>query len=377
MNISFALYTYFPYGGLQKDMLSIAKECALRGHKLTIYCYEWRGEKPHDVTVCELPVKGASNHRRNLYFHQQLTTALQLRPHDILVVFEKIPAANIYYAADSCFKAKLYNERHWLLRWLPRYRTFVKHETAIFKPGCDTHIFALQQKAIDEYRHFYKTEAERFTLLPPGISKDRINAQGEKLNILRTELDINKDHAVILFVGSGYKTKGLDRAIRAVAMLNQQRPAHLVIAGEDKKSAYSMLAAALTISANVHFLGGRDDVPLLLKSADLLIHPARRENTGTVLLEAAVAGLPVLTTAVCGYSCYIRDHKLGIVMAEPYEQEKLTEALASMFRDPENLEQYSVNGLNFAKTAQIYQLKEKATDIIESWLNTHNARSQR
>lgn len=45
-------------------------------------------------------------------------------------------------------------------------------------------------------------------------------------------------------------------------------------------------------------LKGRSDIPRFLLGADLLIHPAYNENTGTVLLEALVAGLPVLVSAV-------------------------------------------------------------------------------
>jgi hypothetical protein len=52
-------------------------------------------------------------------------------------------------------------------------------------------------------------------------------------------------------------------------------------------------------------LRGTQRHPRFLLGADLLIHPAYNENTGTVLLEALVAGLPVLTTAVCGYAHYI------------------------------------------------------------------------
>ena len=46
--------------------------------------------------------------------------------------------------------------------------------------------------------------------------------------------------------------------------------------------------------------------------ADLLIHPAYNENTGTVLLEALVAGLPVLVSAVCGYAHYIAEADAGL-----------------------------------------------------------------
>lgn len=44
------------------------------------------------------------------------------------------------------------------------------------------------------------------------------------------------------------------------------------------------------------------------------------EAAGIVLLEAITAGLPVLTTAVCGYAHYIVDANCGEAIAEPFRQ---------------------------------------------------------
>ncbi|XNM52069.1 glycosyltransferase [Escherichia coli] len=59
----------------------------------------------------------------------------------------------------------------------------------------------------------------------------------------------------------------------------------------------------------------------LMAAADLLLHPAYQEAAGIVLLEAITAGLPVLTTAVCGYAHYIVDANCGEAIAEPFRQE--------------------------------------------------------
>ncbi len=77
----------------------------------------------------------------------------------------------------------------------------------------------------------------------------------------------------------------------------------------------------------MHFFSGRNDVSELMAAADLLLHPAYQEAAGIVLLEAITAGLPVLTTAVCGYAHYIADANCGTVIAEPFSQEQLNEVL--------------------------------------------------
>ena len=52
-----------------------------------------------------------------------------------------------------------------------------------------------------------------------------------------------------------------------------------------------------------------------------MVHPAHNENTGTVLLEAIAAGLPVLATDVCGYADHITAAEAGTVLDSPFDQE--------------------------------------------------------
>ena len=59
-------------------------------------------------------------------------------------------------------------------------------------------------------------------------------------------------------------------------------------------------AAAGPLAGRVHFLGVRDDVRHILNELTLLVHPARQEPLGRVLLEAAAAGLAVVATDVGG-----------------------------------------------------------------------------
>ena len=72
MNLAFALFRYFPYGGLQRDMLRIARECARRGHKVTILTRAWDGERPESIEVKLLPIKALSNHKRALEFAERI-----------------------------------------------------------------------------------------------------------------------------------------------------------------------------------------------------------------------------------------------------------------------------------------------------------------
>lgn len=368
MKLAFALYRYFPYGGLQRDMLRIALACQQRGAQVTVYCSDWQGERPASLSVQCLPVSGHSNHARNRQFAQRLQQQLQQDKPDRVVGFNKMAGLDLYYAADTCFRAKLYEERSPLLRWLPRYRQFLAEEAAVFGAHSRTRVLAIAERSVDEYEKYYPGARARCTVLPPGINPDRrAGANAAQLREqCRRDWALGPDDKLVLLVGSGFRTKGLDRALRAVAALPAPLRAQtrLIVIGQDKPDAFRQLASTLGIAGQVQFLAGRDDIPAFLQGADVLIHPAYRENTGTVLLEAAVAGLPVLTTAVCGYSHYLREYDCGIVIDEPFAQQALDRALAAMLSDAAQRQHWRANALRMAETADLYSLFERAADCI-------------
>ena len=167
-------------------------------------------------------------------------------------------------------------------------------------------------------------------------------------------------------IGSGFKTKGVDRSLKALAALPAElkKRTRLFVIGQDDPKVFQLQSATLGLGEHVQFLKGRSDIPRFLLGADLLIHPAYNENTGTVLLEALVAGLPVLVSAVCGYAHYIADADAGRVLDEPFEQSQLNDYLTHMLSDDAARAAWSRNGLTYAQTADLYSMPQHAADVI-------------
>ncbi len=96
----------------------------------------------------------------------------------------------------------------------------------------------------------------------------------------------------------------------------------LIAIGQDDPKPFLLQVKALGLSEQVQILKGRSDIPRFLLGADLLVHPAYNENTGTVLLEALVSGLPVLVSARLRLRPLHRARpKPGGVVPAPFEQE--------------------------------------------------------
>jgi UDP-glucose:(heptosyl)LPS alpha-1,3-glucosyltransferase len=368
MRLAFTLFKYFPYGGLQRDFLRIALACQARGHAIRVYTLEWQGDVPADFEVVLVPVTALTNHRRYEKFVEWVRLDLAKRPADRMVGFNKMPGLDVYYSADPCFEDKARTLRNPFYRLSGRYRHFAAFERAVFGPESQTEILMISAVQQPLFVKHYGTVAERFHLLPPGIASDRrapANAP-EIRRSFRSEFGLGDDDLLLAQIGSGFKTKGLDRSLKALANLPPALKVRtrLIAIGQDDPRPFERQIRALGLEKQVSILKGRDDIPRFLLGADLLIHPAYNENTGTVLLEAVVAGLPVLTTAACGYAHYIEEANAGRVIPLPFAQEELDSALASILTNDDVRRQCGANGLAFAERVDLYSLPERAADII-------------
>jgi len=367
MRFAFCLFKYFPFGGLQRDFLQIAKACHIRGHQVDVYTSAWQGEIPAGLKVSIVLVRGVSNHRRCESFAERLKQCLAPKHYDAVIGFNKMPGLDVYFAADPCFAAKALKRSIWY-RLTPRCRSFLRLEQAVFGKDSNTRILLISEEEKAFFMDYYGTAEQRFHLLPPGIAVDRLiphNAHDIRAALLG-ELGIGSDRDVVLMVGSRFKTKGVDRAIRAMSSLplELREKTTLLIVGEDNAKPFLRLAKRFGVADQTLFVGGREDVPRFLAASDLLLHPAYHETAGMVLIEAMAAGLPVLATDVCGYSHRVEHAGAGELIPSPFKQETLNQLLASMLTS-EKRNQWQQNGKEYVANTDVFSLSQKAADIIE------------
>ncbi len=371
--LGFALFKYFPYGGLQRDFLRVARECQRRGYDVRIYTLSWEGPVPDGFDVVEVPAVALTNHERYRRFADWVHNDLKLRPVNCLVGFNKMPGLDVYYAADSCFEEKAQQLRAPLYRLTPRYRLFARFERAVFEPDSDVTVLLITEQQKTQFQKFYETPDERLNILPPGISRDRQqNEESLRLRCeFRREFGLADDDVLLLLIGSGFITKGVDRALLAVAALPKELRdrVRLFVIGQDNPRQFQKLAEDLGVADRFRIFSGRDDVPRFLQGADVMLHPAYMESGGIVLIEALVAGLPVIATDVCGFAPYVTESGGGVLIESPFAQERLNEALAHLVCDGAFRARCAANGVAFGRMADVYQMAERAVDLIETRLH--------
>jgi len=368
MKFAFCVFKYFPFGGMQKNLVRIAGRCLGHGHKVEIFTMHWEGPVLDEIKINIIPIKRLANHSKYNAFSIAIQPLIKNGNFDAVIGFNKIPGLDFYYAPDPCFK-KMAREKHgWLYQLTPRYRRLAELEKSVFDPASKTRIFLLSNAEKYHFIENYNTPEERFYLLSPGIDKIYTSQKNSDSirKTFRREYRINNHDRVVLMVGSGFKTKGLDRSLKAVSSLpeNLRKRTRLFIVGQDNQKPFIKLAKKLGIMEKIYFAGGRNDVRRFYLGSDILIHPAYSENTGTVILEAMISGLPVLTTDVCGYAMHVSKADAGIVLPSPFSQDKLSQNLCDMLTSDDHAK-WSENGLKYGKTEDLYSRIDNAVKKIE------------
>ena len=368
MKLAFCLFRYFPWSGLARDFLRVVQECHRRGHDTQVYAREWQGDRPDGIPVNILQVSAFSNHARDRGFYRKFREITTRQQFDVIVGFNKMPGLDLYYCADVSYanRDKLHGR---LYQWIsPRYRHLQSFERAVFDAQASTTILSLSEHAKEVYREYYGTPDSRFRPVPPNldIRQKPYHRPAVVRRKKRAELGVEGHQSLLLFTGSDFRGKGLDRAIRAMAALPEilRQDTVLLVAGQDKAARCQRLAARSGLAEKVRFLGGRDDIVDLMAAGDLLIHPARRENTGSVLIEAVASGLPVLVTDVCGYAHHVTDAQAGIVSESPFTQQKFNHELHNALTTGHRAE-WRQNGIEYGKNPDLYRMPETVSDLIE------------
>jgi UDP-glucose:(heptosyl)LPS alpha-1,3-glucosyltransferase len=227
----------------------------------------------------------------------------------------------------------------------------------------------LSEQEKNKYIKVYGTQESRFHALPPGIDQKRIRQAltSDAPRLLRQSLGIPEKSKVLLAIGSDFVRKGVDRTIRAIAALPEleKMRIHLVVIGQGKPRTLQRLTTKYGISGQLHIMGGTDQVPVYLAGADFLVHPAISENTGNVILEAMVAGLPVLATDTCGYALHIKQADAGrLVAGDPFRQEEMNATLSEMLVSGKE-DFWQDNALRYAKNTDLYSRPQVAVKIME------------
>ena len=365
-----AIYKYNPFGGLQRDTLRLIRELTGRGHEVIVFTTAWNGPEPPAGTKIELvpASKLRSNHANMIRFAGAFRRLLERRDFDVSIAMSRIPGADFYFAADVCMKTYWSNlHSAFALRFNPRYAAYLWLEHAVVAPPSRTRIACIAPAQMRDYAAAYGTEPDRMFLLPPGMDPAcrcplEPEAESIRAEVRRANLATPGDK-VVLIVSNSIYNKGTDRAIAAVGALPDELKKNIrlwFVGNLPEKEILKALYGAGIVGQSV-LLGQTDGVRDFMLGADLFLHPARNESAGSALIEALAAGLPVLTTDICGFAPFVKN-ATGTVLESPFRQDDLVKMLSDMLP---HLEERKKQTLAYAEKEDFCSRARVFADILE------------
>ena len=156
----------------------------------------------------------------------------------------------------------------------------------------------------------------------------------------RAALDLPPQPFVCGVVGRVEEDKGRDEALAALFAVRRVAPSALLVflgpVDGDSRWAHTaaLRAAAAGAAGAVRLAGSRPDAPRLLRAFDLVLHPSRHEALPRAVIEAMLAGVPVVASAVGGIPEIVEPGVSGLLVP-PGHADALGRAAARIASDPE------------------------------------------
>jgi len=316
VRIALVIERFEPQGGVEGAAWQLAHGLAAAGDDVHVVAR--RASPAPAVTLQPLRVSAVWQPARVLAFSRAAARAAPRGGFDVVHSFSRTRHQDVY-SADGGSHAE-YMERQYtgpgrrLRRISPRHAVLLAIERRIFADPTQT-VLCPSRFVADGIARRHGVAAERLAVIPYGVDLARFHPgrQGEAA-ALRAELGAGAA-PVWLLVGSGWRRKGLDVALRALAR-GRARDAALWVAGADAVAPWRALATSLGVADRVRFLGRRDDVERLYAAADALLLPTRYDAFGAVCLEAAASGIPVVTSGAAGAAETLGEGGLVVADAE-------------------------------------------------------------
>ena len=192
---------------------------------------------------------------------------------------------------------------------------------------------------------------------------------------LHQELGLPPTARLVATIGQLGLRKGTDMALAAALQVASDVPnAHWLIIGErtsnkDESREFENLLHSIAeeppLAGRVHFLGSRSDIPQLLNECVLLLHAARQEPLGRVLLEAAACGLADVATDVGGTREIFPTDADGAMLVSPDNRLAMADALLALLQNDERRSALAAGGRRRAEEA--FDIRQTAARLIEHY----------
>jgi UDP-glucose:(heptosyl)LPS alpha-1,3-glucosyltransferase len=380
MRIALVHMRHATTGGTERYLNDLAVYLAEQGHDVTIVCRRHEAARHAAVRFTVLRPFSLGRAHRMIAFAQAVSTHVKQVSYDVVFALGKTWSHDVIRLGGGCHQTYLEQTapatvgaavRRYSTAWL-RNRCALALEGRALASGACGHVITNSTMVKNDVVTRYQLPDDKVTVIPNGVDLNRFHPRHRLAAgaALRQQCGWTADHLVLVFLGTGYGRKGLDRLLDVLPALVEQRPrVRLVVVGHDAHlGRWRERVRRLRLEPHVRLLGGRRDPEACYGAGDLYVLPTRYDPFANATLEALACGLPVITTSANGGSEVIEDGVHGTVLQAHQGHGALLQALL-MWTDLDRLkrgvaearaqaERYSVRRELQASTAVLMQVGE-------------------
>jgi UDP-glucose:(heptosyl)LPS alpha-1,3-glucosyltransferase len=326
LNIAICIKRFGRWGGKETYAVEVARRLVQKGHQISVFA----------TTADPDLLRGMTFHRvtGHRFFSSVLTTLNFIHETRRIAAeggFDIVHSHERHYHADV---QTLHSFSY--LSGMDQYSGLRKFDQKYLSPRSLAYLWlekrqmgtpwliAVSGKVAEDIGiHYHRTDKIR--VIRPGVDIEAFHPRRvkESRRTARERLGIGDNELAILFVGSAFKRKGLDRLIRAISKGMRL----LVVGTGDHLSLYKKMVTRHGLSAQVSFSGFIKDVKPYYAAADIVALPSRSEAFGMSILEAMACGLPTIVSANAGVAEIVDDQANGCLMRDPDTLPDLLKAL--------------------------------------------------
>ena len=334
MKIAMVRQRYTDFGGAERYTAALAGHLLEAGHEVHVFAHEWRGRPDESegrgVVFHPVPVISGLSVLEVISFAVNARRLLKQERFDIIHSFERTTCQDVYRAGDGCHREWLVQREKidpWSKRIInrlnPLHIALLSIEKRIFAEGNCRVVIANSERGKREIMHHYGVPSEKIRVIynPVDPSLYMIDNDDESRIQLRESLFIPLTDTVLIFVGSGFRRKGLRATMEALSQLDPT--IRLLVVGKDRLRPYRTLARKLDIEERVHFVGPVVHPEQYYNASDLFVFPTIYEPFSNVCLEAMASGLPIVTSRINGASEAITEGRNGFIVEDPVDSQEI------------------------------------------------------
>jgi UDP-glucose:(heptosyl)LPS alpha-1,3-glucosyltransferase len=273
---------------------------------------------------------------------------------------ERIACPDIYRAGDGVHKVFLSIEKKSKINLL--HKVYLSLEKKCFENA--KKIIANSQMIKKQIIDTYDILPSKIEVIYNGINlvKPDFKNSFEKLS---KEFDIKKEEKILLYVGSGFKRKGVEEFLEIFSKIKNKKSRAFIIGKEKKISYYKNLTKNLGISEKVIFTGPRDDVSDFYTISDIFLFPTRYEPFSNVILEAMSFSNVVITTKQNGAHEILKDE---FIMNNSKDY-LIIKRIDELLENQEKMNKIKAQNLEIVKNFSIEKNVEQTLKVINEVIN--------